>query len=56
MILEIFSEEDRMKVASILVKNGYKVWQGKRRKTPTSKAYVYFIEAEKVEEVKNGEG
>lgn len=48
MRIEIFKEEDRMTVAAILVKNGYKVFQGKERKTPTSKSYVYFLEAEKV--------
>ncbi len=52
MRIEIFKEEDRMTVAAILVKNGYKVFQGKKRKTPTSKSYVYFLEAEKV---KNGD-
>lgn len=53
MKLYIFNEEDRLKVAAILVKNGYKVWQGKERKTPTGKSYAYFIEAkEKDEEVK----
>lgn len=56
MKLYIFNEEDRLKVAAILVKNGYKVWQGKERKTPTGKSYAYFIEAEeKSEEVKQGE-
>lgn len=48
MKIEIFKEEDRLEVAAILVKNGYKVWQGKEKKTPTGKAYVYFIEAHKV--------
>ena len=57
MKLEIFKEEDRMTVAAILVKNGYRVNQGKERKTPNGKAYVYFIEAEKVsEEVRSDEG
>lgn len=56
MKLYIFNEEDRLKVAAILVKNGYKVWQGKERKTPTGKSCAYFIEAEeKSEEVKQGE-
>ncbi len=47
MRIEINSEEDRLKVAAILVRNGYKVWQGKERKTPTGKSYTYFVEAEK---------
>lgn len=56
MKLYIFNEEDRLKVAAVLVKNGYKVWQGKERKTPTGKSYSYFIEAEeKDEEVKQCE-
>lgn len=52
MRLCIYNEDDRLKVASILVKNGYKVHQGKERKTPTSKAYVYYIEAEKLDDTK----
>lgn len=48
MRIEINSEEDRLKVAAILVRNGYKVWQGKERKTPTGKSYTYFVEAEKL--------
>lgn len=55
MRLEIFKEEDRLAVASVLVKNGYKVYQGKERKTPTSKSYVYFLEAEKVKDGENDE-
>ena len=56
MKIEIFKEEDRMTVAAILVKNGYRVNQGKERKSPTSKAYVYYLEAEKVsDEVKHDE-
>jgi len=47
MKIEIFTEQDRLTVAAILVKNGYKVWQGKERKTPTGKAYVYYLVAEK---------
>lgn len=45
MKLYIFNEEDRLKVAAILVRNGYKVCQGKERKTPAGKSYAYFIEA-----------
>lgn len=56
MKLYIFNEDDRLKVAAVLVKNGYKVWQGKERKTPTGKSYSYFIETEeKNEEVKQCE-
>ena len=55
MKIEIFKEEDRMTVAAILVKNGYRVAQGKGRKSPNSKAYVYFLEAEKVNEEAKGD-
>lgn len=48
MIIEIKSEEDRLKVAAILVRNGYKVWQSKKRNTPTGKSYTYYVEAEKL--------
>lgn len=55
MKIEIFKEEDRMTVAAILVKNGYRVSQGKCRKAPNSKAYVYFLDVEKAEEAKPDE-
>lgn len=56
MKIEIFKEEDRMTVAAILVKNGYRVSQGKERKSPNSKAYVYYLEVDKSnEEVKSDE-
>lgn len=48
MKIEIFNEADRLEVAAIPVKNGYKVWQSKERRTPTGKSFVYYIEAEKV--------
>lgn len=50
MRIEIFKEDDRMAVAAILVKNGYKVFQGKERKTPTSRSYAYFLEVAKVKD------
>lgn len=56
MKIEIFKEEDRMTVAAILVKNGYRVSQGKGRKSPNSKAYVYYLEVDKPDdEVKTDE-
>lgn len=56
MKLEIYKEDDRLAVAAILVKNGYRVSQGKEKKTPTGRAFVYYIEAQKVdEEVKSHE-
>ncbi len=56
MKLEIYKEDDRLAVAAILVKNGYRVSQGKEKKTPAGRAFVYYIEAQKVdEEVKKHE-
>ena len=49
MKLEIFKEEDRLAVAAILVKNGYRVRQGKERKSENSRTYVYFIEADRTD-------
>ena len=51
MKIEIFNEADRLEVAAILVKNGYKAWQSKERRTPTGKSFVYYIEAEKMQPV-----
>lgn len=50
MQIEILKEEDRTTVAAILVKNGYRVRQGKKRKAPNGKAYVYFLEVDKPNE------
>ena len=36
------------------MKNGYRVWQGKERQTPTGKAYTYYVEAEKLTPVSLG--
>lgn len=52
--LEIQREEDRLTVAAILVKNGYRVWQSKERSTPTGKVYTYFVEVEKLTPVVAG--
>lgn len=43
MMLKIYSQEDRLAVAGILIKNGYTVSQGKRQKTPTGKTLEYFL-------------
>ena len=48
MRLKIFKGEDRLTVASILVKNNYRVSQGKA-KNATGKSYTYFIDAEEQE-------
>lgn len=41
--LVIDKQEDRRTVTGILVANGYTVGPGKRRKTPTGRAYEYFL-------------
>lgn len=51
--IEIFNEADRLAVAAILIKNGYKVYQSKERKAPNSKAYVYYLVAEKTDDKKD---
>ena len=43
MELKIYSKEDRLKVAAILIDNGYTVSQGKRQRTPTGKSYDYYL-------------
>lgn len=43
MELVIYNQEDRLTVAQILVKNGYTVAQGKRKKTETGKQLDYFL-------------
>ncbi len=45
MKIRVFNEDDRMKVAAILVKNGYQVSQGKEPRSPKSKSYDYYLEA-----------
>ena len=50
MELAIYNVDDRLKVAAILVKNGYKVWQGKRQKTPSGKTVDYILIAEEAED------
>lgn len=41
--LKIYNKEDRLKVAQILIDNGYTVSQGKRQRTPTGKSLDYFL-------------
>lgn len=41
--LSIGEVTDRMTMTSILVKNGYGVIPGKRKKTPTGKQLDYYI-------------
>lgn len=44
--IKIYNLDERMSVATILIKNGYTVRQGKRMRTPTGKSvdYVLFIQ------------
>lgn len=43
MELKIYSKEDRLKVAAILIDNGYTISQGKRKRTETGKIMDYFL-------------
>lgn len=43
MEILVYIQEERLNVASILIKNGYNVEQGKRQRTPTGKAVDYFL-------------
>ena len=43
MELRIFNLEDRLKVAEILIKNGYTVSQKKRQRNPTGKTMEYYL-------------
>ena len=51
--LTIAKEEDRIQVAGILIKNGYRVQQMKRKRTVTAKSYDYLLIAEKAEDEKS---
>ena len=43
MELRIYNIEDRLKVAEILIKNGYTVAQRKRQRNPTGKTNEYYL-------------
>lgn len=43
MELLIYNQEDRLNVAQVLIKNGYTVSQGKRKKTETGKQLDYYL-------------
>ena len=45
--VEIYTKEDRLNVAKILLDNGYAVSTGKRNKTPTGKQVIYFLRVSK---------
>ena len=49
MRIRINREDDRLVVAAILVKNGYRVSQVKEKPNPNARSYVYYIEAKEVE-------
>lgn len=46
MELKIYNLEDRLTVAQILIKNGYTVSQGKRKRTDTGKTLDYYLRVE----------
>ena len=50
MELKIYNLEDRLKVAEILIKNGYTVAQRKRAKTETGKTLDYYLVVSKNQE------
>jgi len=52
MRIRIFNEEDRLKFAAVLIKNGYRVHQSKSQR-PGKKTMDYFLVAEDVAEGKN---
>lgn len=41
--MKVYQEQDRLDVAAILVKNGYRVWVGKEPKATNKKAYDYYV-------------
>jgi hypothetical protein len=41
--LKIYNQEDRLTVASILIKNGYTVSQSKRYRNATGKSMDYYL-------------
>lgn len=51
--LSLYEWEDRAKVAVALLKNGYTIGPGRRKKTPTGKQLDYFLEVYKKEETEN---
>lgn len=46
----IYNQDDRLNTASILIKNGYTVEQGKRQRTATGKTLDYFLRIRKYSE------
>lgn len=53
--IEIFTEQDRLTVASILVKNGYTVRQ-LRERVEGKRSYLYYLEYSKPKKSAGEEG
>lgn len=43
VMIRVYTQDERLNVASILIKNGYRVRQGKKARTPNGKALDYFL-------------
>ncbi len=43
----IYNQDDRLNTAAILIKNGYTIEQGKRKRTSTGKSLDYFLKIKK---------
>lgn len=50
MEILIYNQDDRLNTASILIKNGYTVDQGKRKRTESGKVLDYFLRIRKYSE------
>ena len=46
MYLKIYNQQDRLDVATILLKNGYTVSQTKRKNNPNGKTVDYYLAVE----------
>ena len=54
MKIRIYTEEERLKVAAILIKNGYQVQQGKEKR-PGKKILDYYLLVEDVRTENGGD-
>ncbi len=48
--LRIYSQEDRLNVAQILIKNGYQVNQAKKKRSESGKTVDYYLEVRELPE------
>lgn len=48
--LRIYSQEDRLNIAQILIKNGYQVNQMKKKRSETGKTVDYYLEIRELPE------